>query len=101
MRWYKKAAEQGNAHSQHNLGGLFFNGHGVAQNYLKAVVWVKKAAEQGYVDAQGRLTLMFDQSQGVPQNDELAARYYKIAAKQGEIARKFLGQYYLLGCGVA
>jgi hypothetical protein len=47
VKWYRKAAEQGSASSQSNLGSMYFNGQGVTQNYVKAVKWWRKAAEQG------------------------------------------------------
>ena len=47
MEWYGKAAEQGNAKAQYNLGLRYENGQGVAQDYGKAVEWYTKAAEQG------------------------------------------------------
>jgi len=33
MRWFRKAADQGNADAQANIGDLYYYGHGVAQNY--------------------------------------------------------------------
>ena len=47
MRWYRKAADQGNAVAQYNLGGLYENGRGVAQDYAEAMRWYRKAADQG------------------------------------------------------
>ena len=49
--WCKKAAEQGNADAQNNLGVMFAKGKGVKQDSAKAVAWYKKAAEQGQDDA--------------------------------------------------
>ena len=31
--WYEKAAAQGNARAQTNLGDMYYNGEGVSQNY--------------------------------------------------------------------
>ena len=39
MKWYTKAAEQGNAVAQNNLGFMYDNGKGVAQDYKEAVNW--------------------------------------------------------------
>ena len=38
-KWYKKAANQGHAYAQTNLGTLYANGQGVRQNYKKAAKW--------------------------------------------------------------
>ncbi len=46
--WYLKAAEQGYAPAQTNLGWLYFNGYdGVAPNRAVAVHWFSEAAAQG------------------------------------------------------
>ena len=50
-RWFRKAADQGNAGAQYNLGIMFAQGHGVAQSDVQAVWWYRKAADQGHVQA--------------------------------------------------
>jgi len=52
---YTKAAEQGEAIAQYNLGRCYTNGGGVEKDLQKAVYWYTKAAEQGYEDAQSKL----------------------------------------------
>ena len=47
VKWYRKAAEQGNAYGQNNLGKMYANGLGVAKDEAEAVKWFRKAAEQG------------------------------------------------------
>jgi hypothetical protein len=37
--WYRKAAEQGHAQAQFNLGELYRVGKGVAQDYIEAYKW--------------------------------------------------------------
>ena len=44
--WFKKAAEQGNAGAQFNLGKMYEVGDGVEQDSVKAADWYKKAAMQ-------------------------------------------------------
>ncbi len=46
--WYEKAAAQGHAIAQYNLGITFSNGLGVPQDYTKAREWYEKAAAQGH-----------------------------------------------------
>ena len=48
-RWYRKAADQGGAGAQHNLGLMFAQGRGVAQSHVEAARWYRKAADQGHV----------------------------------------------------
>jgi len=50
-----KAANQGNADAQYQLGLCYFNGNGVRRNYTKAAVWFRMAAEQGHTHAQYQL----------------------------------------------
>ena len=45
--WYRKAADQGNANAQYNLGVMYENGEGVAKDDKQAVYWYRKAADQG------------------------------------------------------
>ena len=47
VKWSRKAAEQGVATAQANLGAMYLLGRGVAQDNKKAVEWLTKAAEQG------------------------------------------------------
>ena len=64
-KWYRKAAEQGSAEAQNNLGLMFVLGRGVPQNDAEAVKWYCKAAEQGYAAAQFNLSEMRRQGRGV------------------------------------
>ena len=50
VRWYRKAAKQGYAKAQCNLGVAYENGQGVKQDHDEAVRWYLKAAEQGLVN---------------------------------------------------
>ena len=47
VKWYRLAAEQGDADAQYNLGVMYDNGQGVPQDYAEAVKWYRLAAEQG------------------------------------------------------
>lgn len=50
--WFRKAAEQGYALAQSNLGPLYRDDRGVAQDDTEAVTWFRKAADQGDADAE-------------------------------------------------
>ena len=56
--WWRKAADQGHAVAQYNLGTVFYNGIDVARDYEEAARWFSKAAAQGDADAQARLNTM-------------------------------------------
>jgi len=44
MKWYRKAADQGDAAAQFNLGTLYYNGRGVPQDLVEAHKWYTLAA---------------------------------------------------------
>ena len=48
VTWYRKAAEQGDADAQFNLGVMYAKGVGVPKDASQAVTWFRKAAEQGH-----------------------------------------------------
>ena len=76
-------AEQGFALAQNNLGLLYYNGKGAAQDYKEAVKWFTKAAEQGFAPGQNNLGFMYDNGQGVTQDYKSAHMWYNIAAANG------------------
>ena len=96
VEWYQKAAEQGYAESQCDLGVMYEYGHGVEQNDKKAVEWYQKAAEQGYARGLCNLGTMYEDGKGVAQNYQKALELYQKAAEQ-EYARgqmKLAEMYY-------
>lgn len=96
--WYQKAAAQGYAVAQYNLGVMYGEGKGVDQNYEEAFTWFEKAAEQGYVAAQYNLGLMYDQGRGVFPDIKEAISWYTRAAEQGDEAAQYnLGVIYAEG----
>ena len=68
VKWYRKAAVQGSAAAQYNLGFMYLNGTGVPQDYAEAEKWYRKAAEQGDVDALQILGLAYYLGKWVPQD---------------------------------
>jgi alpha/beta superfamily hydrolase len=99
--WYRKAAEQGNANAQANLGIMYARGQGVERDAKQAVVWYRKAAEQGHATAQANLGMMYDSGQGVEQDAKQAVFWYSKAAEQGHAtAQANLGMMYESGQGV-
>jgi len=59
VAWYRKAAEQGYAGGQNNLGVMYMKGRGIRQDDVEAVAWYRKAAEQGYAGGQNNLGWMY------------------------------------------
>ncbi len=48
----KKAAEQGGALAQHNLGVMYAMGEGVPEDDIQAYVWISLASEQDVENAK-------------------------------------------------
>ena len=101
VRWYRMAADQGEALAQFNLGAMYHSGHGISQNYAEALHWYRMAADQGNANAQWNLSVMYRRGQGVPQDDAEAVRWSRRAAERGHAsAQSYLGLMYELGRGV-
>jgi len=112
VRWYSKAAEQGNVeifnklcefanngivHAQRELACMYEQGKGVQKNCEEALKWyyeasvqgdiyainkVRKFAEQGDNDSQCKLGNMYEHGDGVDKDIEMALRLYVEAAGQ-------------------
>ena len=67
-RFLRRAADEGLALAQYNLGISLRDGQGVAQNPSEAAMWLGKAADQGYTKAQSQLAVMLLAGNGVPAN---------------------------------
>ena len=77
-------AEDGGASAQSNLGVMYENGTGVAQDSAAAVSWYRKAADQGDAKAQYNLGLMYAKGQGVPQDYVQAHKWFNLGATSGD-----------------
>ena len=80
MRWYHRAAEQGNAGAQNNLAVMYSAGRGTLQDVAEAVRWWRSAAEQGHDAAQVNLGWSLANGRGVPQNFVEAYMWLSLAA---------------------
>ena len=81
--WYQEAVKQGRAKAQLGLGGMYFNGQGVAKDYKKAIYWYQKAAKQGNAVARYYLGWMYYNGEGVDRDNKKAFYWYQKAAEQG------------------
>lgn len=79
-RWYTRAAQQGSALAQYNLGLLYYNGFGVLQDYRQAADYLTEAAKQGAPHAQYRLADMYFNGLGVKQSNIQAYAWWSLAA---------------------
>ena len=94
----QKAAEEGHAKAQTNLGIMYRKGRGVSQDDNEAVSWYRRAAEQGDAVAQYNLGVMYEKGRSVSQDDNEAVSWYRRAAEQGDARAQYnLGVMYAKG----
>jgi TPR repeat protein len=53
LSWYRKAADQGDASAQNNLGSMYAAGRGVPQDHVQAFMWYTIAAARFPADEAG------------------------------------------------
>ena len=100
-KWYRLAAEQGDANAQYHFGQLHAEGRGIAKNDAEAAKWYRKAAEQGHVDAQYQLGEMAAEGRSLAKNETEALKWFKKAAEQGHAgAMHRLWEFHAEGRGV-
>ena len=108
VKWYRKAAEQGDALAQCNLGFCYYLGEGVEENKEEAAKWCSNAIEslkqmalQGDTAAQTSLSSCYVYGLGIEENKAEAVKWLLKAAEQGDADAQFnLGICYHLGDGV-
>ena len=80
---YRRAAEQGHAMAQFNLGSMYNHGRGVENENVESVRWYREAANQGVPNAQCSLGHMYFEGMGVEKNWEEAVIWFRLSAAQG------------------
>ena len=101
LTWFRKAADQGNAAGENNVGWFYEKGFGLTQNYAEALNWYHKAADAGSLQAQENLGKMYQNGLGTKQDYHEALVWYRKAADQGSAsAMTNLGWFYNEGWGV-
>jgi TPR repeat protein len=51
LKWYRLAADRGNALAQYDLGARYANGQGMTQDYVRAHLWLNLSAARGNQEA--------------------------------------------------
>src|SRR3546814_1787210 len=102
VAWYRKAALQGNAEAQANLGFMLAEGRGGLRDDAQALSWYRKAIAQGNASAQFYLGLMYAHGgSALPKDYAKAVSWYrKAAAQDAPNAQNELGFMYSDGRGV-
>jgi|SRR5574344_207306 uncharacterized protein len=69
IKWYKKAAINGHAKAQLNLGNLYAQGDGINKNLDTALYWFLEAAKLGLAKAQYNASVIYYTGNGVGLKD--------------------------------
>ena len=100
LRWYRSAADHGNAGAMAQLGYMYGTGRGVPKDEIEAVKWYRKGADGGNATAMNNLGLAYANGSGVAPDEAEAARWYRKAADAGYPRSMFLlGEMYESGKG--
>ena len=83
-------AIKGQVEAQETLGGLYFFGKGIAQDFAEAAKWFRKAAEGGDAQSTYLLGYLYEDGKGVPRDAMQAHMWSNLAASQlaGEEAER-------------
>ena len=81
-QWFMKAAEEGYAVAESNIGVCYYEGIGVDVNLSEAFKWVMKAAKHGFAQAQENIGINYFSGENVEKNPEEAFKWFMKAAKQ-------------------
>jgi TPR repeat protein len=90
MRAWLPLANSGIAQAQNNMGHMYEEGFGVAQNYATALDWYRKAADAGLAEAQQNVGLLYFYGYGVAENAREAVRWFQMAADQELAAGEYM-----------
>ena len=98
MKWYRSAADQGDAVAQGRVGLMYAEGQGTPKDYTKAEPWFRKAAAQQDPAGQMWLGLFYLNGWGVSRDVAAATKWLRLAADQeGPEAQYRLGSIYADG----
>ena len=101
LELYYESAEKGHAHSQLQLGKLFFLGLGVDRDFKAALEWLQKSAGQGNAEAQAYLGIMLENGLDLEPDVPKALELYQRSAEQGNaLGQARLARLYMAGTGV-
>lgn len=83
LEWLNKAAQQGHAEAQYEVGQMHAQAIGTRQDFDQALHWYLQAAAQGHAKAQFNLGFLHSHGQGVAQDYAKAYEWYAISKASG------------------
>lgn len=92
---FEKAALNKECRGVFSLALMYINGHGVKQNYIKAMEYFKKSLKLKCLDSAYDIGAMYKNGEGIPKDIAKAKKYYLIAANNNYALAQFeLGKIY-------
>jgi len=79
-KWYRLAADNGHATAQYNLGWMYYDGHGVKQDYGEALRLTRLAKKNGMPSTQARIDLIMS----AEDDHSEALQWQQLKAKQDD-----------------
>jgi TPR repeat protein len=101
MRWYRRAADLGNANAMENIGMLYHTGRGIIRDDAEALRWWRKAADLGGANAMNHIGAAYRDGQGVNRDYVEAMRWFRQSSELGNAhAMTAIGFLYQHALGV-
>lgn len=79
-------AKKGDAAAQNEVGGWYYRGRHVNQNYEEALQWWAKSAKQGNIQAIGNMGLCYQTGHGIAADSLKATQLYQRSIEKGNKA---------------
>ena len=87
VKWYTKAAKQGNEEAMYRLGKCFRDKSSGKRSCRKSFLWYKRAAERGHKEAMEELGFCFQRGIGTKKDLATAAEWYEKAGMHDKAER--------------
>jgi TPR repeat protein len=84
LKEWRAIADQGGSAAMFNIGLMYYDGHGVPQDFGQAAVWFERSAEKDYAKAQRDLGEMYAVGKGVRRDYVQAFKWLNICAAKGD-----------------
>ena len=90
LKWFRRAAAQGDPDAQNASGQMYQDGEGVTQDYAEAAKWFRVAAEHtpdlgGAGQGRNNLGLLYLNGDGVPKDLVQAYMWFKLTQQQSNL----------------
>jgi TPR repeat protein len=102
VRWYRQAAERGEANAQYKLGQCYLEGLGIELDPGHAMLWLQRAASQSHIEACYEASVLLLEGDRLPRAPEQAVEWLKRAAELNHAPSQFrLSGCYADGIGIS